>query len=68
MLLPHSLFRRRLRLVLLSALAIAVPVWLLSDGQRRETPSFDAELLEQEYPLVWNHIHSFNGAGGGKLS
>ncbi|KAL6802722.1 glycosyltransferase family 32 protein [Trichoderma sp. SZMC 28013] len=64
MLLPHSLFRRRLRLMLLSALAFAAAFWLLSGGQRREIPQFDARLLEQQYPLVWKHIHSFDGVGG----
>ncbi|KAL7935776.1 glycosyltransferase family 32 protein [Trichoderma chlorosporum] len=64
MLLPHSLFRRRLRLMLLSALAFAAAIWLLSGGERKETPKFDAGLLEQHYPLVWNHIHLFDGVGG----
>lgn len=67
MLLPHSLLRRRLRLMLLSALAFAAAFWLLSSGgQRKEIPQFDARLLEQQYPLVWKHIHSFDGVGGGK--
>ncbi|KAL7789165.1 glycosyltransferase family 32 protein [Trichoderma ceciliae] len=64
MLLPHSLMRRRLRLLLLSALAFSVAFWLLSGGQQQETPDFDAKLLEQKYPLVWKHIHSFAGVGG----
>lgn len=66
MLLPHSLLRRRLRLMLLSALAFAAAFCLLSGGQRTKIPQFDARLLEQQYPLVWKHIHSFDGVGGGK--
>lgn len=67
MLLPHSLFRRRLRFLLLSALAGVITVWVLTDGQQQdESPRFDAELVELKYPLVWNHIHTFDGFGGGK--
>lgn len=69
MLLPHNnLLRRRLRLLLLSALAFSVTFWLLSGGRQKETPKYDAGLLERKYPLVWKHIHSFDGIGGGKLS
>ncbi|KAM0247511.1 hypothetical protein ACHAQJ_009817 [Trichoderma viride] len=68
MLLPHGLIRRRLRFVLLSALAFAaVPVWLLSGGQHREIPNFDVQQLEHNYHLVWRHIHSFDGIGGAWL-
>ncbi|KAJ4854358.1 glycosyltransferase sugar-binding region containing DXD motif domain-containing protein [Trichoderma breve] len=50
--------------MLLSALAFTVAFWLLSGGQRKEIPQFDARQLEQQYPLVWKHIHSFDGVGG----
>lgn len=67
MLLPHSLIRRRLRFLLLSALAGVITVWVLTDGQQQEeSPRFDAELVEHKYPLVWSHIHTFDGFGGGK--
>lgn len=67
MLLPRSLISRRLRFLLLSALAGVITVWVLTDGQQQEqSPRFDAELVELKYPLVWTHIHSFDGFGGGK--
>lgn len=67
MLLPHGLIRRRLRFLLLSALAGVITVWVLTDGQQQEqSPPFDAELVQLNYPLVWNHIQSFDGFGGGK--
>ncbi|PTB38116.1 uncharacterized protein TrAFT101_011778 [Trichoderma asperellum] len=65
MLLPHSLIRRRLRFLLLSALAGVITVWVLTNGQQQEeSPRFDAELVEHKYPLVWSHIHTFDGFGG----
>ncbi|KAL7804869.1 glycosyltransferase family 32 protein [Trichoderma aethiopicum] len=69
MLLPHGLFRRRLRPMLLAGLAsAAVATWMLLLSGRREDSStrlFDARMLEERYPLVWKHIHSFDGAGTG---
>jgi hypothetical protein len=66
MFLPHSLIRRRLRFVLLFALSFAAAIWLLSGGQQKEVPKFDAKQLEHQHHLVWRHIHSFDGIGGGK--
>lgn len=73
MLLPYGLFRRRLRPRILAGLAsAAVAIWMLLLSGRRQDSSprfFDARMLEERYPLVWKHIHSFDGTGtgGGKL-
>ncbi|KAK1241884.1 hypothetical protein MKX07_007707 [Trichoderma sp. CBMAI-0711] len=65
MLLPHSLFRRRLRLMLLAGLAsAAAALWMLPGRHDQPSQSFDAEELEEQHPLVWKHIHSFDGIGG----
>ncbi|TFB06086.1 Initiation-specific alpha-1,6-mannosyltransferase [Trichoderma ghanense] len=64
MLLPHSLFRRRLRLILVAGLASTAALWILSGRREDSSPRFDARELKEQYPLVWKHIHSFDGIGG----
>lgn len=62
MLLPHSLFRRRLRLMLLAGLAsAAAALWMLPGRHDQPAQPFDAGELEERHPLVWKHIHSFDG-------
>ncbi|KAL7815624.1 glycosyltransferase family 32 protein [Trichoderma gracile] len=64
MILPHSLFRRRLRLMLLAGLTLAAALCMLPAQHEQPSHPFDARAIEEQYPLVWKHIHSFDGTGG----
>jgi len=60
------LFTRRIQRLGLISLAIsAFLVWYYPPSQERE-PSLGSLELQQEYPLLWKHVHMFNGTGGGK--
>lgn len=61
----YNPMRFRLRLVL-PALLFAVVLWSL--WRKQAPPRLPEQTLEQRFPLAWNHIHSFNGTGGGMLN
>ncbi|KAH0499680.1 hypothetical protein TgHK011_006857 [Trichoderma gracile] len=56
LLIPHSLFRRRLQLLLLAGLASTATLWMLPDRHEQPSHPFDARMLQKQYPVVWKLI------------
>ena len=52
-------FQRRL---LVSLVLSTITVWYLLPTHKHEVTTAD---LEHQYPLLWRHVHTFNGTGGG---
>lgn len=52
-------FQRRL---LVSLVIFSFTLWCLLPSRKEHVRSVD---LEQQYPLLWRHVHIFNGTGGG---
>lgn len=52
------------RLKLLSAVLIFSLGLIAFSSRHRHVPAVSS--LKQQYPLLWKHVHTFNGHGGGK--
>jgi hypothetical protein len=64
MILPWGHWRRT---AILTVVFVYVSLWLFSSLQHTN-PATTSNLtdLERQYPLVWTHVHSFKGSGGGE--
>ncbi|KIW74475.1 hypothetical protein Z517_12415 [Fonsecaea pedrosoi CBS 271.37] len=56
----RQFLRRFVASVVLSAFAI----WYLLLPDPKHRVQTQPEVLERQYPLLWRHVHSFNGTGG----
>ena len=60
------LFTRQFQRRFISSLVLsAFFVWLLWPGRKHEPHPSPLE-LQQRFPLLWRHVHTFNGTGGGR--
>lgn len=66
MIAPRLARRFQYKLAIISALAFCLTAWVLLAHKRPPRRSLDEEALRRGFPLVYKHIHSFRGKGGGE--
>lgn len=66
MIAPRLARRFQYKLAIISALAFCLTAWVLLAHKRPPRQSLDEEALRRGFPLVYKHIHSFRGKGGGE--
>jgi hypothetical protein len=59
--------RKLLRRILIVLVLSLVSVWYLFPGSKYKSRPIPPAELERKYPLLWRHVHTFNGTGGGTL-
>lgn len=61
----HRMLRRKYSLVAISVFALISIVLFHSTISKNKATDHDLQWKEQHLPLVWKHIHKFQGQGGG---
>jgi hypothetical protein len=58
--------RRWQRLGIISLALSAFFLWSFQHAQKKVPRVLPPAALQREYPLLWMHVHTFNGTGGGE--
>lgn len=57
--------RPRPHILLLSAIVLSITLWMLSASRPAHPRIVDEAQMRRKFPLVYKHIHTFQGTGGG---